>query len=117
MRIAAETSTQTATAADAQRHAKLVDAAQQFEAMLMQEMLKPMRAGQDSWGGEEPNDDAAADTVSSFGTEAVAKAIAKGGGLGIARQVIQEVTLEHRRDTEKNQPGTKVWHSPADTLK
>ena len=102
MRIAVETSTQTATTADTQRHAKLVDAAQQFEAMLMQEMLKPMRAGQDSWGGEEKSDDPSADTISSFGTEAVAKAIAKGGGLGIARQVIQQVTLEHQRDAEKN---------------
>lgn len=87
--------------AEAQRHAKLVDAAQQFEAMMMQELLKPMQAGQDGWGGEQQNDDAAADTMSSFGTEAVAKAIAKGGGLGIARQVVRQVTLEHQRITSK----------------
>jgi Rod binding domain-containing protein len=108
MKIAAEISSQPVTAADTQKQAKLVDAAQQFEAMLMQEMLKPMQAGQDSWGGEQQNDDAAADTVSSFGTEAVAKAIAKGGGLGIAKQVIQKVTLEHQRDTGRNTAGTKV---------
>jgi flagellar protein FlgJ len=108
MRIATEISSQAATGADAQKQAKLVDAAQQFEAMLMQEMLKPMQAGQDSWGGEQQNDDAAADTVSSFGTEAVAKAIAKGGGLGIAKQVIQKVTLEHQRDTGMNTASTKV---------
>jgi flagellar protein FlgJ len=105
MRIAAEISSQAATGAEAQKQAKLVDAAQQFEAMLMQEMLKPMRAGQDSWGGEEKNDDAAADTISSFGTEAVAKAIAKGGGLGIARQVVRQVTLEHERNSEKKTAG------------
>jgi Rod binding domain-containing protein len=87
--------------AEAQKHAKLVDAAQQFEAMMMQELLKPMQAGQDGWGGEQQNDDAAADTMSSFGTEAVAKAIAKGGGLGIARQVVRQVTLEHQRITSK----------------
>lgn len=117
MRIAAQPTAQIATTSETQKLAKLTDAAQQFEAMLMQELLKPMQAGQDSWGGEEKNDDPSADTISSFGTEAVAKAIAKGGGLGIARQVIQQVTLEHRRDAEKNQPGTKVWHSAADTLK
>ena len=117
MRIAAETPTQAATTVETQKQAKLADAAQQFEAMLMQEMLKPMQAGQDSWGGEEKNDDPSADTISSFGTEAVAKAIAKGGGLGIARQVIRQVTLEHLQNAEKNQPGTKVCHSPADTLK
>jgi flagellar protein FlgJ len=117
MRIAAQPSTQAPTAAETRQQAKLADAAQQFEAMLMQEMLKPMQAGQDSWGGEEKTDDPSADTISSFGTEAVAKAIAKGGGLGIARQVIQQVTLEHRRTAEKNQLSTKVWHSSADTLK
>src|ERR1700738_2943797 len=108
MRIAAEISSQAATGADAQKQAKLVDAAQQFEAMLMQEMLKPMQAGQDGWGGEQQNDDAAADTVRGFGTEAVAKAIAKGGGLGIARQVIGQVTLEHQRDSDRKMAGTKV---------
>ena len=117
MRITAQPPTPVATAAETQKQAKLTDAAQQFEAMLMQEMLKPMQAGQDGWGGEEKNDDPSADTISSFGTEAVAKAIAKGGGLGIARRVIQQVTLEHQRTAEKNQPGTKVWHSAADTLK
>jgi flagellar protein FlgJ len=117
MRIAAQPTNQIATTSETQKLAKLTDAAQQFEAMLMQELLKPMQAGQDSWGGQEKNDDPSADTISSFGTEAVAKAIAKGGGLGIARQVIQQVTLEHQRTAEKNQPGTKVWHSSADTLK
>lgn len=105
MRIATEISSQAPTATDAQKQAKLVDAAQQFEGMMMQEMLKPMRAGQDSWGGEEKNDDAAADTISSFGTEAVAKAIAKGGGLGIAKQVVRQVTLEHQRNSEKKATG------------
>lgn len=101
MRITAQPAPQSATAAETQKQAKLTDAAQQFEARLMQEMLKPMRAGQDSWGGEEKNDDPSADTISSFGTEAVAKAIAKGGGLGIAKQVVRQVTLEHQRNAEK----------------
>jgi hypothetical protein len=48
------------------------------------------------------------DTISSYGTEAMATAISKGGGLGIARQVIQQVTLEHQRISEKAQHGTKV---------
>lgn len=97
MRIEQPTASQSATGAEAQRHAKLADAAQQFEAMMMQELLKPFATGRDGWGEEEQSTDAAADTMSSFGTEAVAKAIAKGGGLGIARQVIQQVTEEGRR--------------------
>lgn len=87
---------------EVQKQAKLVDTAQQFEAMLLQEMLKPMRGGKDSWGGEENNDsDSASDTISSFGTEALAKAISKGGGFGIAKQVISQVTLERHKHAEK----------------
>ena len=82
MRISSEVSSPVTGGSEAQKQAKLVDAAQQFEAMLMQEMLKPMRAGENGWGGEEKNDDAAADTISSFGTEVVAKAISKGGDWG-----------------------------------
>jgi peptidoglycan hydrolase FlgJ len=117
MRIISDISSQPLTAIESQKQAKLVDAAQQFEAILLQEMLKPMRAGQSDWGGEEISDDSAADTISSFGTEAVAKAISKGGGLGIAKQVVRQVTLEHQRDSEKKASGTKVSSTLADTLK
>jgi Rod binding domain-containing protein len=79
----------------------LTDAAQQFEAMMLQELLKPMRTGQTSWSGEEKNDDSGEDTMSSFGTEAVAKAISKGGGFGIARQIIRQVTMEHEKNLKK----------------
>ena len=77
------------TAAEKKR---LTDAAQQFEAMFLQEMLKPLRSGSDG----EPDKDASpgSDTMSSYGTEAVARAIAKSGGLGIARQIVAKVSLE-----------------------
>ncbi len=89
------------SASDGQSRAKLTDAAQQFEAMMLQEMLKPMRSGQNSWGGEEKSDDSGEDTISSFGTEAVAKAISKGGGFGIARQIVRQVTMEHEKNSKK----------------
>jgi peptidoglycan hydrolase FlgJ len=100
MRIDGDLAGQTATGIDKQQKAKLVDAAQQFEAMLMQEMLKPMRKGEDSWDSDKDND-SASDTISSFGTEAVAKAISKGGGLGIAKQVVRQVTQEHEKSSKK----------------
>lgn len=79
--------------AGAQRQSKLADAAQQFEAMMLQELLKPMRSGEDDLSGEK-NEDSSMDTISSFGTEAVAKAISKSGGLGIARQIIQQLSAK-----------------------
>jgi peptidoglycan hydrolase FlgJ len=80
-----------------QKQAKLVDSAQEFEATMLQELLKPMQHGQSSWGDEDKSEDAASDTMSSFGTEAIAKAISKGGGFGIARRVVEQVTQEHHR--------------------
>jgi peptidoglycan hydrolase FlgJ len=101
MKIGADDTSQLATAAEVQKQAKLADAAQQFEATMLQELLKPMQHGQSSWGGEEKSDDTASDTISSFGTEAMVKAISKGGGFGIAKQIVSKVGLEHQRNSEK----------------
>ena len=109
MRIDATVASNSAVVTDGTKNPKLVNAAQQFESMMLQEMLKPMRSGEDSWGGDDDkNSDSSMDTISSFGTEAVATAISKGGGLGIARQVIEQVTKEHQRDEQKASHGTKV---------
>jgi peptidoglycan hydrolase FlgJ len=104
MRIAPDLSSQTGDAVEIQKQAKLVDAAQQFEAMMLQEMLKPMRGGEDEWGGEMESQDNASDTISSFGTEAFAKAISKGGGFGIAKQVISQVKQEHHKEVKEKTP-------------
>lgn len=101
MRVIANISGQTTTGLDRQRQEKLTDAAQQFEATMLQELLKPMQHGQSSWGEDEKNDDSSTDTISSFGAEAVAKAISKGGGFGIAKQIVSKVTMEHQRNSER----------------
>ena len=97
--MAATPSAASAATVALQRHLKLQDAAERFEGMMLQELLKPMQEGKDgSFGGfgggfgtsDEDRDDSL-DTISSFGTEAVANAIAKAGGIGIAKQVMREV--------------------------
>ncbi len=81
-------------------HRKLVDAAQQFEGMLLQELLKPMKEhGFCQQEGENDSDgkdtgSGFGDTLNSFGTETMATAIAKGGGLGIAKRVVEQVEGE-----------------------
>jgi len=79
-------------------HRKLMDAAQQFEGMLLQEMLKPMREHGFGQQDEEDKSEGSGfgDTLSSFGTEAMATAIAKGGGLGIAKRVVAQVEGEKK---------------------
>jgi len=77
------------------RHKQLTDAAQQFEAMFLKEMLKPMSAKED--GSEKDNgDDKAEDmsTYQSLGVEAMAKAVSAAGGLGIARNIVAMVEKE-----------------------
>jgi len=85
---------------DAAQHTKLVNAAQQFEGMLLQEMLKGMQGTKD---GEDEDDSGGGsnDTLRSFGTEAVAQAIAKGGGVGIARQIVNKVTAERLSGSQR----------------
>jgi flagellar protein FlgJ len=108
----------TAAAAPPAINPKLVNAAHQFESIMLQQMLKPMMSHEDSWGGDDgESHDNSLDTLSSYGTEAVATAISKDGGLGIARQVIQQVTQEHLRETQKEPHGTKVYREAADKFK
>ncbi len=81
------------TPADTVRTAKLTDGAHQFEAMMLQQMLKPLKFG-DAPGANEEDEAGANGTLQSYGTEALAKAIASQGGFGIARKIIQQVTAE-----------------------
>lgn len=87
--------------AKTREHSRLVDAAQQFEAVLLQQMLKPLQEG--GMDGEEKSP--GSDTMSSYGTESVARAIAKGGGLGIARQIVAKVSLERQQHSNLHVDG------------
>jgi peptidoglycan hydrolase FlgJ len=89
--------------ADARDRSHLVDAAQQFEALMLQELLKPMSSTENKWDTGEQEGDKSMDTMTSYGTEAVAKAIAKGGGLGIAKKVVEQVTAEHDNRMKKRE--------------
>ena len=92
--IAINSLTPTASTADTREKSRLTDAAQQFEAVFLQDLLKAFQQ-QNNEDGEEKSP--GSDTMSSFGTEAVAKAISKGGGMGIAKQIVAKVELEHHQ--------------------
>ena len=95
-------------------HRKLTDAAQQFEGMLLQELLKPMREHGFCQNEEEQtgNQDSGEDTLSSFGTEAMATAIAKGGGLGIAQRVVAQVEGERIAHGKRTPKGRGILAIP-----
>jgi len=91
-------------AADPQQ-AKLVSAAQAFEAMMLNEMLKPLHFGAGVDAGGEESAGGASDTIRGMGTDALGKALASHGGLGIARKVVAEVTREHEASVAKRDEG------------
>lgn len=99
-----------AGASNPQRHARLVAAAQQFEGMMLEQMLKPLQRSQDAGFGQDPDGDrdGSLDTMSSYGTEAVANSIARSGGLGIARRIVADVSRIDARTQVQTQSQTRV---------
>jgi len=71
-----------------QDDARLREAAEQFEALLIAEMLKSMR-GENSWSGWGEAGGEAATPVMELGEECLAQAMARQGGLGLAAMVIK----------------------------
>jgi Rod binding domain-containing protein len=114
MNITSEMTTLADPTNQMQKRSKLVDAAQQFEASMLQELLKPMQSSQNSWGGDEDSADSSLDTIRSFGTEAVAKAISQAGGFGIAKQVVAEIDRQHPQASQAQSSQTQT--SQAKTL-
>ena len=67
---------------------KLVNAAHEFEAQLMNELLKPMTQGDGLTGSEEEGGLGSAGALGDFASEALGRALSNQGGLGIAKQII-----------------------------
>ncbi len=86
---------------------RLVDGARQFEAMMLEQMLKPMHFGSSPDAAGDEDSHGSNDTLSGFGTEAVARALASGKGFGLARQIVRQVTAEHHAEASLA-GGTKV---------
>ena len=92
--------------ADRARMAKLTDGAHQFEAMMLTEMLKGLNfSGAPDEGGQEPSGGASS-TITGYGTEALAKAISQGGGFGLAKQIVRQVTAEDNARGKSNSAAT-----------
>ena len=102
--------TSTADSADRAKTAKLTDAAQQFEAMMLQQMLKPLQfGGSPEDGGDDPdNAGGASDTIRSMGTEALSKSIAQAGGFGVAKKIVSQIEAQRDTMSETKLRSTKV---------
>jgi peptidoglycan hydrolase FlgJ len=63
--------------------AKVQDAAKQFEALLLSQMMKSMRDTEGGWMGTDEDD--AASSAMEYGQEMFAQSMANSGGLGLAK--------------------------------
>src|SRR3954467_14513269 len=83
----------TGAATGTSKSSKIHDAAQQFEALLVGEMLKSARES-GSWGLTDEESDPGQDTFSGMAESQFANALAKSGGLGLSRMVEQGVSQQ-----------------------
>ena len=85
--------TNASTSASPAPDPKLVKSAHEFEASLMQELLKPLLPGQNSLDGEGDEDGSGSNSaLSAYAGEALGKALSEHGGLGIATRIIQQLS-------------------------
>ncbi|HWB87394.1 MAG TPA: hypothetical protein VG675_24840 [Bryobacteraceae bacterium] len=67
--------------------AKIHDAAQQFEALLLGQMLRSERESGNGWLSND--DDSAADCATDFAEQQFATLLSKQGGLGLSNLIVQ----------------------------
>jgi flagellar protein FlgJ len=75
------------SAASVKGQTKIADAARQFEALLIGQMLKSMRDSEGGWLGT--GDDQASSSAMEYAQEMFAQSLAANGGLGMAKLVMR----------------------------
>lgn len=91
MRIESLSQGSSAASAETARSGQLARAAQEFEAQMMKELLKPM-TGQDTLADMQDDGTGGVGILSEFSSEALAQAISKQGGFGIADRILKELS-------------------------
>lgn len=87
---------------------RLVRAAHEFEAQMMQELLKPMTSG-NGLDGEDGAASGSGSALGEFASEALGRALSERGGFGIANGIVRE--LSHSGNGTGTAQGTKNLHS------
>lgn len=75
---------------------RLVNAAHEFEAALMKELMAPLMPGHDVLGGDDAGEGSNS-ALSEFAGEAFSKAISEHGGLGIASSILRQLSSPGNR--------------------
>ena len=76
--------------------AKIHDAARQFEALLIAQMMKSMRDSEGGWMSTDEDD--ASSSAMEYAQEMFAQSLSAGGGLGLANLVAKGLTPPAAKD-------------------
>jgi flagellar protein FlgJ len=80
---------------------RLVRAAQEFEGMMMKELLRPMTELMTSGGGltedEDGDDSGSGAALGEFAGEALGQALSRQGGFGIASRIVEQLSHSGNR--------------------
>lgn len=87
---------------------RLVNAAHEFEAQMMKELLKPMTSG-DALTNDGDADEGSGGALGEFASEALGRAISDRGGFGIANSIVKELSHTSAPPVSQavSQPGNK----------
>jgi Rod binding domain-containing protein len=85
---------------------RLVQAAHEFEAQMMKELLKPMTAGASMDGDE--SDPESGGVMADFATEALGQSLSQQGGLGIATSILRSLSQNEKDSPDTPQTGRET---------
>lgn len=82
---------------------RLVRAAHEFEAQMMKELIKPMNQGSSLTGDDEDADSGSGSggALGEFASEALGRALSEGGGFGIAKQIVKDLSHSGTQTTAR----------------
>ena len=100
---AASTGAATASVAPQPR---LVHAAHEFEAQMMQELLKPMTSGDGLDGEDSDSASGSSGALGSFASESLGKALSEHGGFGIATGIVRQLSVSSNKQATSGATGS-----------
>jgi Rod binding domain-containing protein len=89
---------------------RLVQAAHEFEAQMMKELLKPM-TGAASIDGE-ASESGSGGALADFATEALGQSLSRAGGLGIATSILRSLSRNETASQPSPNPGASTRRAP-----
>ena len=91
---------------------KIHDAAQQFEALMIGEMLKDVRGSGPGWLGDDDDSDSGNDSAMDMAESQLGTALAKGGGLGLSKMIEQTLGPRSGVQNVNAAPDSQLTVSP-----